>query len=224
MTATGLERGDQVRVACPACTPAGEQVHEVVKPDSDVTVECRACGHVHKVSLEPTRREDIRVVVSSGGESIRTSAAVPVEEALAVGEEFVAETDEGPMGVRITSLELEAGDRTEQAVAGDVETIWTRAVDNVGVPTTIHPGDGRREGTVSETYYLPGDEEIVVGEGMPLSDGAIEVERILLRDDVVGEDPGVMDHGGDSALAKDIKRVFARRVDSDTWRSPWDTV
>ena len=224
MTTMGLERGDQVRVSCPACTPNGEQVHEVLKPDSDVTLECRACGHVHKVPFEPTHREDIRVVVSSGGESLRTSAAVPVDERLAVGEEFVAKTDEGPMGVRITSLELEAGHRTEQANAADVTTIWTRAVDNVGVPTTIHPEDGRREGTVSETYYLPGDEEIVVGEQMPLSEGGVEVERLLVRDDVAGPDPGVLDEQGDVVLAKDAKRVFARRTDTDMWRSPWDTL
>lgn len=221
MASTGIERGDQVRVACPACAPESEQVHEVLKPDGHATVRCRACDHVHKVSIDAPSTDQIRVVVSSGGESLRTTAEVPVDEQLGVGEEFVAETADGPMGVRITSLELADGERRDHAEAGSVETIWTRAVDNVGVPTTIHPADGRREATVSETYYLPGDEELVVGEAMPLSDGDVEIERIMLRDDVVGGTDGAIDRPGASAPAKDVKRVFGRGAREDQWTSPW---
>lgn len=222
MTTVGLNRGDQVRVSCPACTPAGEEVHEVLKPDGQSTVRCTACDHVHKVRIESSTREDTRVVVSSEGDSFRTSAPVPADEILAVGEEFVAETAEGPMGVRITSLELADGERTDHAPGSEIKTIWTRAVDNVGVPTTIHPKDGRRKGTVSETYYLPGDEEIVVGKPMPLSDDSIRVERIIMRDDVVADGPDILEQVGDGVAAKDVKRAFARRTEADTWRSPWE--
>ena len=222
MTVTSLERGDQVTVECPACSPTSEEVHEVLKPDGHATVECRACGHVHKVIIEGTTREETRVVISSGGESMRTTARVPADELLAVGEEFVAQTEEGPMGVRITSLEGSDGERTDKAVGTDVQTIWTRAVDNVGVPVTIHPADGRREGTVSETYYLPGDEPITVDESMPLSDDTVRVDRILLRDDVIHDGIDNLEQPDDEALAKDVKRVFGRRIGEDTWRSPWE--
>lgn len=222
MTATGLERGDQVRVDCPACAPEAETTHEILKPDDDATVRCLVCGHVHKVSMEPTRRADVRVVISSGGESTRTTAEVPRSETLAVGEEFVAETPEGPVGARITSLELQDGARAERATTADVRTIWTRAVDNVGVPTTIHPADGTREATVSETVYMPGDQELIVGESLPHAEDELTIERLILRDDAIGEGPDVLERRDDAAAAKDVKRVFTRREPEDDWRSPWD--
>lgn len=222
MTVSSLESGDQVAVGCPACSPDSEELHEVLKPDGDTTVRCRSCGHVHKVTIEESSREETRVVVSSGGDSIRTTAMVPTDEVLAVGEEFVADTEDGLMGVRITSLEGHDGERVESAEGADVSTIWTRAVDNLGVPVTIHPADGRREGTVSETYYLPGDEPITVGDSMPLSDDTVRVERILLRDDVIHDGVDKLEHTGDEAVAKDVKRVFGRRIGEDTWRSPWE--
>lgn len=222
MTVTGLEPGDQIRVPCPACSPSTAAVHEVLKPDAHATVRCRLCDHTHKTVLEEEQRSDTRVVVSSEGESIRTTASVPEDEILAIGEEFVAETEEGPMGVRITSLEMSDGERMDRAPASDIQTIWTRAVDNVAVSTTVHPADGRREGTISETYYLPGDELITIGEAMPLSDGDVKVERILLRDDVATDMPDNLDHPGTQILAKDAKRVFARRIQADTWKSPWE--
>ncbi len=222
MTATGLERGDQVRASCPACAPEAETTHEILKPDADATVRCRVCDHVHKVSIEPTRRQDVRVVISSGGESTRTTAEVPRSEVLAVGEEFVAETPDGPVGVRITSLELQDGERAERATTAEVRTIWTRAVDNVGVPTTIHPSDGNREATVSETVYMPGDEELIVGESLPHADDELTIERLILRDDVLADGPDVLERRDDAAAAKDVKRVFTRRASGDDWRSPWD--
>ncbi len=222
MTATGLESGDQIRVTCPGCSPEIETTHEVLKPSDDATVRCNECEHVHKVSLDRPGSEDVRVVVSSGGESTRTSAPVPRDETLAVGEEFVAETPDGPTGVRITSLEVGDGERVDRAPATEVRTIWTRSVDNVGVPTTIHPADGRRAGTRSETYYMPGDEDLEVGEPLPHIDEDLNVERLILRDDVIHEGPDVLDRHGDAAAAKDVKRVFVRHASGDDWRSPWD--
>lgn len=220
MTATGLERGDQVRAICPAC--AAEGTHEVLKAADRATVECRSCGHVHQVAVRRPPTEDVRVVVSSGGESLRTTASIPVDERLMVGEEFVAETADGPIGVRITSLERRDDERVDVADAADVRTVWTRAVDNVGVNLTVHPADGRREGTVGETQYLPGDEEFEVGEPIPHRDGDARIERILLRDDTVRDGPHVLDAPGDTAPAKDVKRVFARARSGDPWRSPWE--
>lgn len=221
MTASTPAPGEQVGTPCPACSPADEQVHVVLKFDGHATVRCTACDHVHKVTPDRTPTEDLRVVVSLGDESISTTAAVPRDETLAVGEEFVAETDDGPVGVRITSLERRNDERAEAAPAGEVRTIWTRAVDNVGVPTTIHPADGRREGTESHTLYLPGDAELVVGEQLPDPDLDATIERMLLREDAVSHDLDAVDRPGRTVPAKDVKRAYARRRGGDQWRSSW---
>ncbi len=221
MTASTPAPGEQVGTPCPACSPADEQVHVVLKFDGHATVRCTACDHVHKVIPEQAPEADVRVVVSLGDESITTTAAVPRDEMLAVGEEFVAETDDGPVGVRITSLERRNDERVEIAPAAAIRTIWTRAVDNVGVPTTIHPADGSREGTESETIYLPGDAELVVGEPIPHADVDATIERMLLRTDAVSYDIDAVDRRGRTVAAKDVKRVYARRRGGDQWRSSW---
>lgn len=222
MTGTTLERGTQVAAVCPSCSPDAERVHEVLKPATRATVRCLECDHVHKILIDSSTTESIRTVVSTDDESETVSVDVPVDETLAVGEEFVAEVDGAPMGVRITSLELDGDQRVESAEASAVETIWTRAVDNVAVPATIHPTDGRREGTRSETYYLPGDAELGVGELVPHADEEVEIEGLIIRDDAGGYPQRKLDRDDDSALAKDVKRLYVRASGGDTWRSPWE--
>lgn len=221
MTGEGIERGTQVAVACPACSPETDRVHEVLKPADDATVRCLGCEHVHKVTLETPTTRSIRIVVSTADESERLSVDVPVEETLRVGEEFVAEADGGPIGVRITSLELAAGERVEAATPPELGTIWTRAVDNVAVSATVHPDDGEREATRSETYYLPGDAELTVGEDVPHVEEQVRIEGLILRDDAVDYDRRKLDRRDRTALAKDVKRLYARRHGQDTWRSAW---
>lgn len=221
MTVEGLERGAQVAVACPACSPEDDVVHELIKPDTHATVRCVTCDHVHKVAIETSPTISIRTVVSHGQESERVTAEVPRDETIAVGEEFVTEVDGAPIGVRITSLELEDGERVESTPAAAVRTIWTRAVDNVTVPATIHPPNGEQAGTESETYELPGDESLTVGENVPFTDETLRITGLVLRDDARGYSARKLDRNGRSANAKDVKRMYARRRGGDTWRSAW---
>ena len=210
---------DRVAVPCPACSPEFETVHELLSEGGHATVKCTECGHVHKTTLpeETTLQRD--VVVSQDGESFSATADVPAEETLAVGEEFLLETDEAIMTVRITSLELE-GSRVEEAPAEDVRTVWTRAVGNVSVNTTIHPKGGEREGTRSEELHVPGDYEFVVSETDELGDLEFTVEGIHLREDAHGYNHEKLDHDGDMAFAKDIKRLLVRDESSTAW-SAW---
>jgi len=210
---------DQVAVPCPACSPDFETVHEVLSEGGQATVKCTECGHVHKTTLpeETTLQRD--VVVSQDGDSFSASTDVPAEETLAVGEEFLLETDEAIMTVRITSLELATG-RVEEAPAEDVRTIWTRAVGNVSVNTTVHPKGGDREGTRSEELHVPGDYEFVVGETDELGELEFTVEGIHLREDAHGYNHEKLDHDGDMAFAKDIKRLLVRDESSTAW-SAW---
>ncbi|MFB6184930.1 MAG: HVO_0476 family zinc finger protein [Haloarculaceae archaeon] len=211
---------ERVAVGCPACSPDVETVHEVLNSGGGrATVRCTDCDHVHKVRLpEPeTVRRD--VVVSQDGDSVPATVEVPAEETLAVGEEFLLETDEAIMTVRITSLELESG-RSEAADAADVRTVWTRAVGNVAVNATVHPKDGAHDETRSETLHVPGDYEFVVGEADELGEEAFTVEGIYLREDAHGYDFEKLDHDGDAAVAKDVKRLYVRDETTTAW-SAW---
>lgn len=219
MTSSDLEAGAQVAASCPACSGTTTP-HEVLKPAGQSTVRCLDCGHVHKVAIQSSSTVSIRTIVSSDGEADRTSTEVPRDEELAIGEEFITKLEGTPVGVRITSLELEAGDRVESAEASKVHTIWTRAVDNVSLSVTVHPADGRHDATVSETIFLPGDTELTVGETIPHEDRELRVEQLLLRDDAVTADRHKLDRRGDTAMAKDIDRLFARE-EGDEWRSAW---
>jgi uncharacterized Zn finger protein len=209
----------RVAVACPACSPDVETVHEVLKEGGQATVRCTECSHVHKKSLPEERTVSREVIVSQDGESVAASVEAPAAETLAVGEEFLVETDEAIMTARITSLELDEG-RSEEAPAEDVETIWTRAVGNVSVNVTAHPKSGEHDETRSLRLQVPGDYEFVVGETDELGDEEFTAEGILLRDDATGYGHEKLDFDGDTALAKDIKRLYVRDESTTAW-SAW---
>jgi uncharacterized Zn finger protein len=214
------EPTSRVAVPCPACSPDRETVHEILKSGGQSTIRCTECSHVHKEQLPEEQTIETEVVISQDGESFATSADVPAEETLAVGEEFLAETEEAIMTVRITSLELADG-RHDEATAEDVQTIWTRAVGNVSVDVTAHPkSGGAHDETRSFSLQVPGDYEFVVDETDDLGGEEFTVEGIYLREDASGYEFDKLDFAGDSAVAKDIKRLYVRDETSTAW-SAW---
>ena len=213
------DTAERVGLPCPACSPDLETVHEVLKPGGTATVRCGECGHVHKPAIPEPETVDLDVVVSQDEESFPATAEAPAAETIAVGEEFLLETDEAIMTVRITSLELDDG-RVEEAPAGEVATAWTRAVGNVSVNVTAHPKGGAHDETRSLTLHVPGDYEFVVGAADELSGEEFTVEGIHLRDDARGYDHEKLDHDGDTALAKDVNRLYVRDETTSAW-SAW---
>jgi len=211
--------GEQIPLPCPACSPDIETVHEVLKPGGHVTVRCLECGHVHKEQLPEENTHQRDVVVSQEGESFTAQVDVPEDEELAVGEEFLLETDEAVVSARITSLETDEG-RTEEAHVDDVETIWSRAVGNVAVNVTMHPKDGRHDETESFKLQVPGDYEFTVGETEQFGDEEFTVEGIHVRDDAHGYEHEKLDFDGDMVFAKDINRLLVRDESSTAW-SAW---
>lgn len=215
------EATERVAVACPSCSPAYPTVHETIATSGGLlTVRCTECGHVHKEEPPDEQLVTRRVVISEDGESFSSTVEAPADEWIAVGEEFVAETDEAILGVRITAIEIGPEERVEEALVRDVSTIWTRAVDNVAVNVTIHPSDGSREGTRSTKVYLPGDYEFTVGTVEALGSEEIRIEGIVVREDASGYPSRKLDHAGDTVPAKDAKRVYGRDETTDAW-SAW---
>jgi uncharacterized Zn finger protein len=210
------ETRERVGVACPACSPDLETVHEVLKPGGQATVRCTECDHVHKVRLPTDDRVERHVVVSQDGDSFSAKADVPPEETLAVGEEFVLESEEGIFTVRITSLEVDDG-RAEAAPGEAVDTIWTRDVGNVTVKVTLHPKQGSGDETRPLDLPVPGDHEFTVGETEDFGEEEFTVTKILISEDARGYDFESLEYEGDVAIAKDVKRVYARDETADTW-------
>jgi uncharacterized Zn finger protein len=213
------DTAERVALPCPACSPDLETVHEVLSPGGQATVRCGECGHVHKESLPEERTVECDVVVSQDGESFPATVDVPAEETLAVGEEFLLETEAAVMTVRITSLETGEG-RTDEAVVEAVRAIWTRAVGNVSVSVTAHPKGGDHDETRSFDLQVPGDYEFTVGDTEALGSEEFTVEGILVRDDATRYDFEKLDHDGDTVLAKDVKRLYARDESTSAW-SAW---
>jgi uncharacterized Zn finger protein len=210
---------ERVAVPCPACSPDQETVHEILSPGGQATIRCTECDQVHKAQLPEQQTMTKDVVVSQDGESFSASTEAPVEETVAAGEEFLLETDEAILTVRITSLELSEG-RTEEATVEEVKTIWTRAVGNVKVNVTAHPQSGEHDETHSFSLQVPGDYEFVVDETDELGGEEFTVEGIYLRDDATGYEHEKLDFGGDKAMAKDIKRLYVRDESTSAW-SAW---
>ncbi|WP_255192914.1 HVO_0476 family zinc finger protein [Natronobeatus ordinarius] len=212
---------DRLATPCPACSPDLETVHEVLSPGGGaLTVRCGECGHVHKVQPEPEREETLDVVVSQGGESFTANVTTPAEETVAVGDEFLLETEELLATVRVTSVEVDEQRRLEAAPAEEIETVWTREVDNVEVNVTVHPKDGSRDDSRSVTMYVPGDYELEVGAVEERGDEEFEIDAVVVRKDATGYDRDRYEIEGDVVFAKDAKRVYSYDQSSSAW-SAW---
>ncbi|WP_053947332.1 HVO_0476 family zinc finger protein [Halolamina sediminis] len=217
------DSAERVPLTCPSCSPHEQTVHEVLSPGGQSTVRCTECGHVHKQTIETPDEITVDVVVSQDGDSYKTTLDAESEESVEAGDEFVVETEAAIQQVEVTSIEVGPERRTEHAEMDEVETVWTRVVDNVGVNVTIHPkeGDGRNEQSRSTKVFLPGDFEFVVGESHELGDDEFTVDSLQLRDAIADDyRHKKLDHEGDLAFAKDIKRVFGRDERTSAW-SAW---
>ncbi|MFP8954654.1 HVO_0476 family zinc finger protein [Natrialbaceae archaeon A-arb3/5] len=214
---------DRVPTPCPSCSPDLETVHEVLTASEGggtVTVRCSECGHVHKVQPEQQREVTLDVIVSQGGESFAANVTTPEDETIEVGDEFILETDEVLSTVRVTDVELDGQKRRDEAEADEIETVWTREVDNVSVNVTVHPQDGSREDSRSITVHVPGDYEFEVGAVESFGDDEFEIDAFVVRNTAQSFDRDRYEMEGDSVLAKDTKRVYAYDETTSAW-SAW---
>lgn len=216
------ETAERIAAVCPSCAPEEETVHEVLSPGNGghATVRCTECGHTHKVEIEAESTIEVDVIVSQDGESMTATTQIPPTESIEVGDEFIVDTPEAIMQVRITSLELVDERRDEEARADYVATIWTRAVDNVSVPVTIHPKEENYDESRSVTLSVPGDEELVVGEEVEVGNDEFVIEGLQIRQDAEGYRFDKFDKDGDMVFAKDVKRIYGRDTTSTAW-SAW---
>lgn len=209
----------RVAVACPSCSPDAPTAHELLKEAGLSTVRCTECGHVHKEDLSEPEPVERQVVVSQDGESFTARHGFEPGTDLETGDEFLLDTPEALLQVRITALQKESEQRVDRVGVEDVETVWTRAVGNVAVNLTLHPQGGDEE-TRSLKLQVPGDEKFEVGTTVEFGGEEFAVEGFVVRDGAEGYTLTQFDHDGDWAFAKDVKRVYGRDQTTSAW-SAW---
>lgn len=214
------ETGDRVGLACPSCSPGEPTVHEVLKPGGQATVRCTECDHTHKAEITEPETTDLQVVVSQDDESFSTLVEESPDDRVEVGDEFVVDSPEALLQARITGIEVAPEERVEEATIDEIDTLWTRAVDNVSVDVTLHPKDGEEDHSESLTVNVPGDYEFTVGETESFGEEEFSVEGLQIRDDAPEYRHEKLDHEGDVAYAKDLKRLYGRDETSSAW-SAW---
>ncbi|MBN1194968.1 MAG: hypothetical protein JXA08_06435 [Methanomicrobiaceae archaeon] len=185
---------------CPAC---GEDTdHEIVKEGHELLVRCTVCGGVRRVPRpkEP-RIIAVKTIVSYEKESRICSIELLDDEVCAVGDMLVAECEDDAMGVEVTSIERD-GVRVSKARAEEIQTIWTRLVEQVIVKASVH--DGR----TTLPLYIPtaGEEDFIIGSVYQAGKIRFRITRIKLREGAL------MKKEGWKAYARKIKRIYGTRI------------
>jgi uncharacterized Zn finger protein len=103
--------------------------------------------------------------------------------------------------VEVTSIEA-GGKRVKRAKAGDVTTLWTRAIDQVVVRASVHRGRVTKPLSVA----CDGDEEFFVGENWTFGTIPFRITHMKLRDGKV------LRKEKQKAPARAIKRIYGNRI------------
>lgn len=160
-------------------------------------MRCEECETVHPIQKERERLTTLKVIVNKGGVSRPYHIKIPAKEKLSVGDEFLVDDElQDVVMAKITSLETDK--RAEKALAGDVRTVWARAIDDVDLKVSVY----RRGQTRSIKTATPGDEVFTLGEVREIEGIRFKITKIKLRDEGFS----------DSAQAKDITRVWGREL------------
>lgn len=216
-----MNQRERVATACTSCSPDAQTVHEVLASGGGLlTLRCTSCGHVHKAAPPDETTVERTVIVSQAGESLTATVEAPPDETVSIGDEFVVDAEEAIMAVRVTDLQTGPETRVDTASIEALETIWTRAVDNVIVNVTLHPSEGGDDETRSIDLGVPGDHEFVIGDVEEHGDERFSVTGLIIRDGVDGYPDRRLDRRRDTALAKDVKRVYGVDETTDAW-SAW---
>jgi uncharacterized Zn finger protein len=188
---------------CTACSL--EREHEILQESRDRLVRCRSCGAIQRVPLATAEQQPgsitVKAIVSRQDTSIVCTVELMRDERCAVGDRVVAECGEDAMGVEITAIESK-GKRVLLAGAADVDTIWTRAIEQVIVKASVHTG----RTTVPLYREFDGEFQFEVGGVYDFGGWRFRVSHIKAREG------GVLRREGRRIAAHAIKRMYGYRL------------
>jgi uncharacterized Zn finger protein len=188
-----------ISVWCPVCEEIRD--HEILKEGPEPLVRCAVCGHVHRIPQEIERSIVVKTIVSAGEASRVCATELEKGEIYRIGDTVVAECGEEVQSVEISGIETEER-RVDQGKGSEIKTLWTRAIREVTVKVSLH------EGQSTTPLYLNarGIEEFEVGHEYIAGKRRFRISHIKLRDD------RFLRRDGQTAQAKDIKRIYAFRA------------
>ncbi len=189
---------------CPSC---GRSPHRVIRgrisKGKDIVLEgvvrCLRCGYTRRETYREGAVREVPLIVSHRESSERTTLALSPEETVNVRDRFDIE---GGM-VEVTAIEVE-GRRPTQALAKEIDTLWSKRVDRVEVKFSLNKG----RKTLSYSLEVPPDEEFEVGSLVDLGRERGVIHRLKTS-------RGLLKEG--RAAAEEIKRVYCKGV-RPQWR------
>ncbi|MDD3574167.1 HVO_0476 family zinc finger protein [Methanospirillum sp.] len=192
---------DLVDAYCATCKEETEQ--KVLSESRDLILCCTVCGLTSRRPLPPEPEPVyVKTIVSREAESYVGKAELMKGEVVRVGDYIVAERDDGE-GAGVEIMSLEVGDkRIEKAVAEEINTIWSRAIDEVIVRISVH--DGKK--TIPIYVACDGDDRFTVDEIVSIDRVRARIDHICLRNGMTQRRKGKYE------LANRIKRVYAYRL------------
>jgi uncharacterized Zn finger protein len=185
--------GELVDLKCPDCEEVWE--HTVLRAaDSGWTVKCLRCKRVRTMPApKQVRFVPVPVIISEGGNSRTERLQVPLDGFVANDDEFDLEGHR----VRVTAVEIDAGQRPKKAKGRDIRTLYAVMFDTVTLHYTVNMG----ELTKSFQEDVVPEEEIHVG-----SIREVQGERLAIK--TLKSDQNRTLHRG-YLYARNISRVFA---------------
>jgi uncharacterized Zn finger protein len=144
----------------------------------------------------------VKTIISREAESSVGRAELTKGELIEVGDYIVAELDDGEgAGVEIMALEV-GNKRVQKALAEEIDTIWSRAIDKVIVRISVH--DGRK--TVPFFVACDGDDRFTIDEIITIDRIRAKIDHICMRNGMIQRRKGKYE------VANRIKRIYAYRV------------
>jgi uncharacterized Zn finger protein len=189
---------DIIDVECPVCGTDTE--HEVLRSEHNLVVKCTECGRVQTLQKpkEPAL-SFVKTIVSREDQSFVCRSEMYCTEEIAVGDHIVAECDDDQaFGVEIMSIEC--GDkRVSVAQADEIDTLWTRSIDEVVVRFSVHKGHK----TTPLYLVCEGSKRFYVDEQYEVDGMRFRIHHIKLRNGSVCKRKGKFEP------ALTIKRIYA---------------
>jgi uncharacterized Zn finger protein len=186
---------------CPTCDEETE--HEVLSRTTSQVIQCTVCKSVSRIPVpkEPVILQ-VKAIVSREGTSTVCTCELSEDELISVGDYLIAECSDG-QGAGVEVMSIESGDkRLYKATGADIDTLWTRVIDQVVVRFSVHDGWH----TLPLYVRCEGDEKFVVGDVYVLKGVKARIGHIRMRNGSVTKRKGKFE------VACTIKRVYAYRV------------
>jgi uncharacterized Zn finger protein len=178
------------------CAECGEEtLHrtlkgQVSKKDMKLLLKCAKCGHVRNETFALPNQVSLRLIISRGGQSERTSTELSSDWTLEVGEELM----HGDERLLVTGLDS-GGKRVNSARADKTETIWAKNFDNVKLRFSVN----RRGRTRAFEIIVDPEEEFEVGSEIEIDDKPVHIHSIRTTERTIRRG---------TANARDIVRVY----------------